>query len=91
MTVGVGGCNSQAAISIGYTRDVTASRGSPIGFLDRGSPQRTGHGGGRGLGHRLVTNVSGEKEVIISRHGSFGALARGVNLLKLHLFTITYD
>lgn len=32
LAVGVGGCSGQAAISIGYTRDVTTPRGSPSAF-----------------------------------------------------------
>jgi hypothetical protein len=32
LAVGVGGCNGQGAVSIGYTRDVTTPRGSPSAF-----------------------------------------------------------
>jgi len=32
LAVGIGGCSGQAAISIGYTRDVTTPRGSPSAF-----------------------------------------------------------
>ncbi len=32
LALGVGGCNGQGAVSIGYTRDVTSPRGSPSAF-----------------------------------------------------------